>query len=336
MKTSYRYIIGFSVLITCFVCVTLFFLFTSVVPQKTGFAYYVHPGTSKKQVISDLSQQGVIHHPVLYGLYVYTHDVFNKTSLKTGEYYFPQGSTPYSIWKQMTNGTGFLYRPFVLVPGWTFKQLRAALLKARGLRHITATFDDKQIMERLGYPNNSPEGNFFPDTYNYTRGDVDLALLKRAFDLMQIKLQEEWGNRATDLPYHNKYEALITASMIEKEGYLDTERPMIAGVILNRINKNMLLQIDATVIYGLGDRYTGKIYKENLIDDTAYNTYLHRGLPPTPIAMPGLSSIKAAMHPQQNNYYYYVAKGDGSHYFSTSLDAHHTAVQAVMNQNDSH
>lgn len=329
MKKPYFYIIGF---ILCFVSIELYFLFTSVVPQKPGYTYYLRPGTSKKVLISDLTQQGVIHHPVLYALYIYPHDYFRKTGLKTGEYHFPQGSTPYSIWKQITNGTGFLYRPFAIVPGWTFKQLRAELLKAQGLRHLTATLSDKQIMEHLGYPDFSPEGEFFPDTYNYTRGDIDLVILKRAFDFMQIKLQEAWQNRAAALPYKNKYEALIVASMIEKEGYLDTERPTIAGVLINRLNKNMALQIDATVIYGLGDRYNGKIYKENLLEDTVYNTYVHKGLPPTPIAIPGLSSIQAAMHPQQSNYYYYVAKGDGSHQFSSSLDAHHAAVQAITNQ----
>jgi len=330
MKKTHICIIEFFALaLSCFIGLMLYFLFTPVITQKEGASYYLRPGATKKIVAYDLSQQGIINHPMLLLLYAFPHKNY---ALKTGEYYFPKGSTPYSIWKQFRNGTGRLYHPFAVIPGWNFKQLRAELLKTQGLRHTTAAFTDNQIMERLGYPNLSPEGEFFPDTYNYTRGDTDLGILKRAFNLMQIKLQKVWNSRASELPYQNAYEALIAASMIEKEGYLDKERPLIAGVLINRLKKGMLLQIDATIIFGLGDRYDGKIYKQNLREDTPYNTYLHKGLPPTPIAMPGLSSLQAATHPQQNNFYYYVAKGNGSHEFSTTLQEHYDAVQSTVNQ----
>ena len=328
MKKS-SYAIGLFIILAVFFSGWMYFLFMPTVTQENGIPYYLRPGTSKKMVVADLAQQGIIRHPWLFAFYTYSHKV---TVLKTGEYLFPRGASQYSIWKQVTNGTGFLYRPFKIVPGWTFKQLRTELANAPAIKHLTLNFDDKQIMERLGHPDLSPEGEFFPDTYNYIRGDNDLALLKRAFDLMQIKLQEAWQHHAANLPYKNSYEALIVASMIEKEGYLDIERPIIAGVLINRLNKNMLLQIDATVIFGLGYRFDGKIYKENLSEDTPYNTYLHRGLPPTPIAMPGLASLQAAMRPQINSYYYYVAKGDGSHQFSNSLEEHRAAIQASTDE----
>ncbi|MBV9575419.1 MAG: endolytic transglycosylase MltG, partial [Gammaproteobacteria bacterium] len=155
----------------------------------------------------------------------------------------------------------------------------------------------------------------------------DLVILKRAFDLMKNKLATAWEKRALDLPYQNAYEALIAASLIEKEAYLNTERPIIGGVLINRLRKNMLLQFDPTVIYGLGTRYNGKIHKQDLLENTAYNTYVHRGLPPTPIAMPGLASLQAATHPDTNDYIYFVAKGDGSHQFSKTLSEHNAAVK---------
>jgi len=246
-----------------------------------------------------------------------------------------KGSTPHSIWKQITTGTGKFYRPIAIIPGWTFKQLRAELLKLEGLVHTTATWTDEEIMQRLGYPTLSAEGEFFPDTYKYTRDDVDFIILKKAFHLMQRKLNQVWENKVEGLPYKTPYEALIVASIIEREAYLDSERPVIAGVLMNRLRKDMLLQVDATVIYGLGSRYDGKIYKQNLLEDTAYNTYLHKGLPPTPIALPGLSSLKAATHPEQNVFYYYVAKGDGGHAFSSTLNEHHAVIESLKKQ-DSH
>jgi UPF0755 protein len=317
----------YALLIILFISTLFYFRFAPVISRTEGYTYYLQPGTSKYKLATELNQQEIATHPILLVTYLYAH---KGTTLKTGEYHFKKGSTLYSIAQQILYGYGLNYRPFTIVPGWTFKQVRAALDKTIGLRHLITSLSDQQIMERFGYTQLSPEGEFFPETYNYTRNDVDLVILKRAFDLMQSKLNEAWQTRAAGLPYKNSYEALIAASMIEKEGYLDMERPVIAGVLVNRLKKDMLLQIDATVIYGLGDRYKGKIYKENLLENTLYNTYVHRGLPPTPIAMPGLSSLQAATHPQQNNYYYYVAKGNGGHQFSTTLQAHHEAVQTAI------
>lgn len=328
MKKTYA--IGSLAIFLCCLSMWLYFLFAPVVSQKSGYIYYVRPAITRHLLIKDLAEQGIITHPIALLLYALPQ---KNSAIKVGEYHFLQGASSYSIYKQITNGTGLFYRPLKIIPGWTFKQLRSELLKAQGLRHTTAALTDQQIMQELGHADLSPEGEFFPETYNYTRGNTDLSILKRAFNLMQNKLQQLWSNHADNLPYKNSYDALIMASMIEKEAYLDAERPIIAGVIINRLKKDMLLQIDATVIYGLGDSYDGKIYKKDLHADTPYNTYLRKGLPPTPIAMPGLSSLQAAMRPQQNDFYYYVAKGNGSHDFSNNLQQHNQAVQLNKQSN---
>jgi UPF0755 protein len=251
--------------------------------------------------------------------------------LKTGEYLFKKGSTPASIWRQLTQGKGLYYHAFTIVPGWTFIQIKQALAATDALHHTSAELSDTALMVKLGYPNKLPEGQFFPETYYYTRGVADTVILKQAIDLMQKRLNEAWQKRSPNLPYTTQEAALIVASLVEKEAYLNEERPMIAGVIVNRLRKNMLLQIDPTVIYGMGTRYTGKIHKEDLQTDTPYNTYLHKGLPPTPIAMPGLASINAAMQPQIHDYYYFVATGQGgAHQFSKTLPEHNTAVSGAI------
>lgn len=304
----------------------VYVLFTPTVDQKNGVVYYLSPGLSKATLIEELSQQQIVRHPIALSLFILPQA--NK-ELKTGEYLFPQGSSLFSIWRQITHGKGLYMRSFTIVPGTTFNQLRQALARTDTLRQITKGWSDQQVMAMLGQPNLSPEGQFFPESYYYTRGVQDLVILKRAFDLMQHRFEDAWLKRASGLPYKSSYDALITASLIEKEVRLDVERPLVASVVINRLNKNMLLQIDATVIYGLGDKYTGKIYKKDLLQDTIYNTYLHKGLPPTPIAMPGMSSIEAALHPAVSNYFYYVARGDGGHQFSQTLSQHNSAVAAA-------
>lgn len=314
------------VLLGILVSIGLFFLFSPSVSQEKGIVYYLRPNTSKYTMISELTEQGVIQHPWVFSIFIYP----QRKTLKVGEYFFPKGTSAYKVWKQLTTGTGLYYRAFTIIPGWSFNQLRKQLLATEYLKHATQGIDDNEIMRLLGSPNLPPEGEFFPETYYYTRGIPDLIILKNAFNLMQQKLNLVWNSRYPNLPYQNAYEALIAASMIEKEAYLNTERPMIAGVIINRLRKNMLLQIDPTVIYGMGERYTGKIHKENLLEDNAYNTYVHKGLPPTPIAMPSYASLEAATHPDNHDYYYFVAKGNGSHQFSKTLSEHNDAVQSAI------
>lgn len=324
MKKPHLYLL--LAIILAFSSTWLFALFVPVVANEKGAIYYLKPGTSTRVMISELSQQGIIPSSWLYGVYAYSH---LNTQLKTGEYFFPKGSTEASIWRQVTKGMGFYYYHFTIVPGWTFLQLRQALSQAPNLKLITTSLDDKQIMARLGSAQTSPEGEFFAETYYYTRDMLDLVILKRAYDLMQSNLNQAWDGRASDLPYKDAYQALIAASLVEKEAYLNSERPIIAGVLVNRLRKNMLLQIDPTVIFGLGARYDGKIYKKDLLEDTPYNTYIHKELPPTPIAIPSLDSLQAAVHPSVHDYLYFVARSDKSHQFSKTLPEHHAAVAAV-------
>lgn len=307
----------------------LYFFFAPVIPQVNPLVFYLKPGTSKKVIAQQLADQGVIPFPKLLDICVLLN---YKAQLKTGEYAFKKGSTYFSIWRQITTGTGLYYRVFTIVPGWTFAQLKSNLNSAPALKHLAANMTDQTIMSYMGVGSVSPEGEFYPDTYFYTRDTQDLVILKRAYDLMQNRLNDAWSKRSKNVPYKAPYQALIAASLIEKEAYLDTERPLISGVIVNRLNKDMILQIDPTVIFGLGVNYTGKITKENLKQDTPYNTYTRKGLPPTPIAIPSQASLDAAMQPASHDYLYFVAKGDGSHQFSTDLSDHNTAVKTAISK----
>ena len=193
----------------------------------------------------------------------------SEHELKAGEYLFPKGMTPSEMLDQITTGTGLVYHPFTIVAGWNFRHLLRALAQEPNLLHTTASLSNSAIMARIGHPDVNPEGLFFPDTYFFIKGSSDIALLKRAYQLMQVKMDEAWQHRAPDLPYTNVYQAVVAASLIEKETGIDQERAWIAGVIINRLGKNMLLQIDPTVIYDVGKRLDGKIYRADLLRHTA-------------------------------------------------------------------
>jgi UPF0755 protein len=214
-----------------------------------------------------------------------------------------------------------------LVEGWSFRQVRTALERQSKLELTLTGLSDAQLMARLGYPGVNPEGRFFPDTYRFVRGMSDLDLLKQAYVRLEQVLAEEWQGRADGLPYKAPYDALIMASIIEKETGVPEERGEIAGVFVRRLRIGMRLQTDPTVIYGLGERYNGKLTRAHLREATAYNTYVIDGMPPTPIAMVGREAINAALHPVAGKSLYFVARGDGSHVFSTSLEAHNRAVR---------
>jgi UPF0755 protein len=237
--------------------------------------------------------------------------------------------------EQITTGYGVLNYSVTIVAGWDFKRLRSALNNNENLKHDTRDLDDAEIMNKIGYPGVNPEGRFFPDTYFVVKNSSDILLLKRAYDLMQKKMQIAWQSRDPNLYFKNQNEALTAASLIEKETWNNAERPVIAGVIVNRLKKGMLLQIDPTVIYAAGESYSGKITKANLASQSPYNTYTQKGLPPTPIAIPSLASINAAMHPKQHQYLYFVAKNfssDNSHQFSETYLGHNQAIsKAKMN-----
>ncbi|MNZ91396.1 putative aminodeoxychorismate lyase [compost metagenome] len=214
-----------------------------------------------------------------------------------------------------------------LVEGWSFRQLRAALAGQERLEQTLAGLDDATLMQRLGLDGQHPEGRFFPDTYRYVRGMRDIDLLRQAHERLESVLDEEWRQRAEDLPYREPYQALIMASLVEKETGAAEERDEIAGVFVRRLRAGMLLQTDPTVIYGLGERYAGNLTRAHLREPTPYNTYVHAGLPPTPIAMVGREAIHAALHPAAGDSLYFVARGDGTHVFSRSLDEHNRAVR---------
>jgi UPF0755 protein len=213
-----------------------------------------------------------------------------------------------------------------LIEGWTFEQMRAELARQTWLKHDSAELSLEELLDKVapGFPH--PEGIFYPDTYVYERGSSDLKIYQQAHQQLMKKLQQAWDARAADLPYDNPYEALIMASIVEKETGKAEERKRIASVFINRLRRGMLLQTDPTVIYGMGDRFDGNIRKQDLQTDTPYNTYLRPGLPPTPIALPGRAAINAALNPLQGKDLYFVARGDGSSEFSDNLDDHNRAV----------
>jgi UPF0755 protein len=217
--------------------------------------------------------------------------------------------------------------PLKIVEGWSFKQVLEALHAAPKLTHSLQGLGPKQIMAMLGYPNVHPEGRFFPDTYYYPSGMSDLLILQRAYQKMEKILDEEWEARAGDLPVRTRDEALTLASIVEKETGKPEERGLIAGVFVQRLRTGMKLQTDPTVIYGLGDKYKGNITLAHLRTPTPYNTYTRKGLPPTPIAMPGREAIHAALNPENTRALYFVSRGDGSHVFSETLEQHNAAVQ---------
>ncbi len=308
------------------------FLKTPVVNDVQGVRYNVRAGASFKSVSTDLYNLHILKHPCFFMALVHYRGVTH--SLKAGEYLFPKGTTPLRMIEQIATGTGMIYHSFTIIPGMTFHQLRQTLDKSVELAHTTQNLSDAAIMQRLGHSELKAEGQFFPDTYYFVVDSSDIVLLKRAFNAMQTKLNTAWSHRAVDLPFQNSYEALIAASIIEKEANVKSELPIIAGVLSNRLRRGIMLQFDPTVIYGVGARYDGTIYKRDLLENNPYNTYVHKGLPPTPISMPGKEAIEAVMHPDGNNYLYFVARGDGStHQFSRTLVEHNAAVAASKKYN---
>lgn len=244
--------------------------------------------------------------------------------IKAGSYQLAEGVTPLKLLEKLTRGD-VTQAEIVLLEGWTFRQMRAALDAHAHVRHDTAGLTERQIIEKLG-AEGAAEGRFFPDTYLFAKGSSDLEVLKRSYRQMEKLLLTEWEQRQANLPYASPYEALIMASIVEKETGQSQDRAQIASVFINRLKKGMLLQTDPTVIYGLGERFDGNLRKRDLQADGPYNTYTRTGLPPTPIAMPGLASIQATLHPARTDAYYFVARGDGSSQFSRTLEEHNRAV----------
>ena len=246
--------------------------------------------------------------------------------IKAGSYELTAAPTPLELLDKLTRGD-VTQADVRFIEGWTFRQLRAALDANAFLRHETQGQPELQLLKALGAAEAHPEGLFFPDTYLFAKGTSDLHVLRRAYQMMQRHLAEEWAARDPAVPYKTPYEALIMASVVEKETGKSEERDLIAGVLVNRLRAGMLLQVDPTVIYGLGESFDGNLKKSHLQTDGPYNTYTRPGLPPTPIAAPGLASLRAALRPAKTQALYYVARGDGSSAFSRTLEEHNRAVR---------
>jgi UPF0755 protein len=283
----------------------------------------VEPGTTPRGVAQAVADAGVdVPWQLLYGWFRFSGQ---DRQIRAGSYELERGVTPRLLLNMLVRGEEAT-RSIVLVEGWSFRQIRAALAKAEQLKPETVGQSDEELMARLGKPGLHPEGRFFPDTYTYSKNSTDLALLQRAMRAMDKKLEAAWAARAADLPLKSADEALILASIVEKETGAAKDRAEIAAVFVNRLRAGMPLQTDPTVIYGMGPRFDGNLRKKDLQADTPWNTYLRPGLPPTPIAMPGKAALLAAVQPAQSKSLYFVSRGDGSSQFSSSLDEHNRAV----------
>ena len=287
----------------------------------------VKRGDTLASLNRELVQRGVIHSD--WVLPVYARINPQAANIKAGDYRIDASASLPSLMNDITNGKVVVYN-ITVVEGKTFKDLRASLVQTAGIEHTLNDKTDAQIATLLGI-DGSPEGWFMPETYQFHRGSSDLELLKRMYGEMQRTLEQEWPNRADGLPLANPYQALILASIIEKETGVASERSQIAGVFVRRLQKDMLLQTDPSVIYGAAD-YHGDLTRKHLQTDTPYNTYINKGLPPTPIALPGKASIQAALHPADGDSLYFVADGKGGHTFSATYEEHQQAVARYLKQ----
>ncbi len=284
----------------------------------------VPKGASFSKVARRLEQQGLVPDSLWLRIHGRLHP--EQTHIKAGEYEFSGEMTPEAMVAVMVAGK-IKHWSVQFIEGWTFRDMRAALAAADRIQKVTTDWSDEEVMAALGAEGEHPEGRFFPDTYRFTSTDSDLDLLRRAFARMNSVLEEEWAGRAEGLPYETPYEALIMASIVERETGAPEERQQVAGVFVRRLQKGMRLQTDPTVIYGMGANYKGRIRSRDLRAYTPYNTYRIDGLPPTPIALPGRDSIHAALHPDSGKALYFVARGDGTHKFSRTLAEHQKAVR---------
>ena len=287
----------------------------------------VKRGDTLASLNHELVQRGVIHSDWVLPAYARLNP--QAANIKAGDYRIDASASLPSLMNDITNGKVVVYN-ITVVEGKTFKDLRASLVQTAGIEHTLNDKTDAQIATLLGI-DGSPEGWFMPETYQFHRGSSDLELLKRMYGEMQRTLEQEWPNRADGLPLANPYQALTLASIIEKETGVASERPQIAGVFVRRLQKDMLLQTDPSVIYGAAD-YHGDLTRKHLQTDTPYNTYINKGLPPTPIALPGKASIQAALHPADGDSLYFVADGKGGHTFSATYEEHQQAVARYLKQ----
>lgn len=299
------------------------FAFRPVAIRQNPLDFTIEPGSTMKQVARQLVDAGIDVEP--FALVTLARLTRQANGIKAGSYEVETGITPLRLLSKLTRGD-VTQAELALIEGWNFRQFRAALDRHPDLRHDTLGLTDAEILERIGAKARHPEGLFYPDTYLFAKRSSDVDLLRRAHQNLQNVLAREWDRRADGLPYRNAYQALIMASIVEKETGQAADRPKVASVFVNRLRSGMLLQTDPTVIYGLGTAFDGDLKKRDLLADTPYNTYTRPGLPPTPIAMPGTAALRAALNPPTTDYLYFVARGDGYSSFSRTLDEHNRAV----------
>jgi UPF0755 protein len=285
--------------------------------------FTVKPGSTLRSSAQQIANAGVPLNPVLFEMLV---RATNKSArLKAGNYELKPATTPLMLIEQLARGE-FAQESLAIIEGWTFKQMRQAIASHPALKHDTLELSDQQILEKIAADFHKAEGLFFPDTYLFAKGASDLQIYRQAHEYMMKRLQEAWEKRDPSLPYKTAYEGLIMASIVEKETGQTADRSMIAAVFVNRLKLGMMLQTDPTVIYGMGEQYSGNIRKGDLKKDTPYNTYTRTGLPPTPIALPGAESLSATFKPAKTEALYFVSRGDGSSQFSNNLADHNRAV----------
>lgn len=318
-----RFLVSIFVVSALLGTLTVWWLNRELAISAPALALEVEPGMTPRAVALAVRDAGVdVNASLLYWWFRLSGDA---RQIKAGNYEIEPADSPRRLLNKLVRGEESLLS-VTLVEGWTFNQVRAALAKAEQLKPESKGLPDYLVMKVLGRPGVHPEGRFFPDTYAYSKGSSDLALLKRSLLAMDKRLDKAWHQRSADTPLKTPEQALILASIIEKESAHPSDRAMISGVFNNRLRSGMLLQTDPTVIYGLGDDYTGKLRRSDLQRDTPWNTYTRAGLPITPIAMPSQSSLLAAVQPTVTPALYFVARGDGSSEFSTSLEAHNRAI----------
>jgi len=292
-----------------------------------AITYVIEKNVSLSRIAADLSRRGLLTHP---SYFVWLARWKNKDDkIQAGEYEITSTVSPREFLDMIVTGK-IVQHELTLIEGWTFDQFRRALDENADLRHETKGISVDELMALLGRPEEHPEGSFLPETYRFVKDSSDVDLLRRAHRAMDETLTREWSEKAKDLPLSTPYQALILASLIEKETGLSEERPRISGVFIRRLRKGIRLQTDPSVIYGLGQSFDGNLRRRDLRSDTPFNTYVHFGLPPTPIAMPSAASIHAALHPDSGKALYFVARGDGGHQFSETLAEHLKAVQRYL------
>jgi UPF0755 protein len=299
------------------------YLHAAVPVASLPVEFEVSAGSSLRATVRSLERAGLVTRPLHFEIYARL--TGRAGAIKAGNYEVTAPASPAQLLDKLTRGA-VMQAELRIIEGWNVVQLRAALDASPFLRHDTEGLSDADLLARVGAADRHAEGLFFPDTYLFAHGSSDLAVLRRAYRAMQHHLAEEWAQRAADVPYKTPYEALVMASIVEKETGRAEERDRIAGVLVNRLRIGMALQADPTVIYGLGKDFDGNLKRVHLTTDGPYNTYTRPGLPPTPIALPGLASLRAALRPAQTKALYYVSRGDGTSQFSRSLEEHNRAV----------